>query len=109
MLFLMHAYGARMWNDQARWPHDHVYQIPALTESLLYMDAPWWMQWPCFVPWLITQPLLSVAWLRNAFSRTFPPSSWRSAVYGLILALCKPSTSVALQILSVEPYAKFVP
>lgn len=69
MLFLVHAYGARLWNDKTKWPHQHVYQIPALTESLLYMDAPWRLQWPCLVPWLIAQAIVSVAWLRNAVRR----------------------------------------
>ena len=70
----MHAYGARIWTGDSSRHHTPGFQTPALTRSLLYMDAPWRLQWPCLVPWLIGQAITSVAWLRNAVSSE-PPSS----------------------------------
>ncbi len=61
MLFLVHAYGARLWLNKSRQPQDL-----ASSESLLYMDAPWWRLWPCLLPWIAAEAVLSVAWLRNA-------------------------------------------
>ena len=67
-LFLMHAYGARLWTGKSSQHYTPGYQTPALTHSLMYMDAPWRLQWPCLVPWVIGQAITSVAWLRSAVS-----------------------------------------
>ena len=82
MLFLVHAYGSRLWRpgDVSRQqghvsPSEHSYQAPAGTPKL-YMDGPWRLQWPCLIPWALVQAAHSVAWLRNAAST----SPWLTAL-----------------------------
>lgn len=73
MLFLVHAYGARMWrpgegSKQARAPirpSEHDCQAPAGLAQL-YMDGPWRLQWPCLIPWALMQVAHSVAWITAA-------------------------------------------
>ncbi|DBB01839.1 TPA: hypothetical protein ACH3X1_000447 [Trebouxia sp. C0004] len=64
MLFLMHAYGGRLWPSKQQQLQQEQGQ-QAVAESMLYMDVPWRRHWPCLVPWLIVETTLSVAWLHN--------------------------------------------
>ena len=51
LLFLMHAYGGRVRQFRPK--------------ILIYMDGPWLCFWPCFIPWVLLQIPVSLAWLGN--------------------------------------------
>jgi len=70
MLFLMHAYGGRLWPSKQQQVQQEQGQ-QSVAESMLYTVVPWRQHWPCLVPWLILEAILSVAWLHNAVGKSF--------------------------------------
>ncbi|KAL0026556.1 hypothetical protein WJX77_006522 [Trebouxia sp. C0004] len=52
MLFLVHAYQGR--------------EVPAGPTPRLYVDGPWRLLWPCILPWILLEVVLSIMWISNA-------------------------------------------
>ena len=69
MLFFMHAYGGRLWPSKQQQVQQEQGQ-QSVAESMLYTDVPWRRHWPCLVPWVILETILSVAWLHNAVGKS---------------------------------------
>ena len=51
MLFLAHAYGGRML------------ELKPKPKSI--MEGPWHKYWPCLLPWLAMQVVMSISWLHT--------------------------------------------
>ncbi|DBA98405.1 TPA: hypothetical protein ACH3X3_012417 [Trebouxia sp. C0006] len=52
MLFLVHAYQGRTWQ--------------ASPIARLYVEGPWRLLWPCILPWILLEVVLSLMWISNA-------------------------------------------
>ena len=69
MLFLMHAYGARVWRPAAKQPRSSQYtsdRVHTDIDHLWYLDGPWRLFWPVAVPWCCLQAVVGFTWLHAA-------------------------------------------
>lgn len=64
----MHAYGGCLWPSKQQQVQQEQGQ-QSVAESMLYTDVPWRRYWPCLLPWVILEAILSVPWLHNAVGK----------------------------------------
>ncbi|DBB06586.1 TPA: hypothetical protein ACH3X1_012115 [Trebouxia sp. C0004] len=41
-------------------------EVPAGPTPRLYVDGPWRLLWPCILPWILLEVVLSIMWISNA-------------------------------------------
>ena len=97
MLFLIHAYGAQSWSSKTTSA-----DAATASQGLLLMDAPWRLQWPCLVPWICVQAVVTVIWVRNAVKREClspcaPVALLSSKLANLMSLACLPVGFAAVQ------------
>lgn len=65
MLFLVHAYGSRVWRPPAaplRTCQCSSKQDPTDLDHLWYLDGPWRLFWPVLIPWCCVEAVLTFSW-----------------------------------------------
>lgn len=66
MLYLVHAYGSRVWRPAAKHPRTSQYTSDndhRDLDYLWYLDGPWRLFWPVLVPWSCLEAVVCFTWL----------------------------------------------
>ncbi|KAL3155626.1 hypothetical protein ABBQ38_010824 [Trebouxia sp. C0009 RCD-2024] len=69
MLFLVHAYGSRVWRRPAAPPQTcqcSSKKDRTDLDHLWYLDGPWRLFWPVLIPWCCLEAVVSFTWIYAA-------------------------------------------
>lgn len=98
MLFLVHAYGSRVWRPLSQFPcssQSRSHSDHTELDHLWYLDGPWRLFWPVVVPWCCLEAAVSFTWLHankgkcnQLYSLWMPPQGLNTAQTGPFSIAC---------------------
>ena len=67
MCVLAHAYGtiAMRTHSGSSFPPTMQDQVMMARHAELIVDQPWFLLWPCLIPWMMFEAIMGYAWLHN--------------------------------------------